>query len=87
MAGMPYAVLKRAEEVLHQLESARATSETKPQIKKKEESYQLSFINLDDPLLLEVKEQIIDTDIDRLTPVEALMKLNEIKNLLVKNKK
>jgi len=87
MAGMPYSVLKRAEEVLHQLESARATSETKPVIEKKEAGYQLSFINLDDPLLLEVKEQIIDTDIDRLTPVEALMKLNEIKNLLVKKKK
>jgi len=79
--------LKRAEEVLHQLESARATSQAKPAIQKKEEGYQLSFINLDDPLLLEVKEQIIDTDIDRLTPVEALMKLNDIKNLLVKKKK
>jgi DNA mismatch repair protein MutS len=86
MAGMPYSVLKRAEEVLHQLESARATSETKLKIEKKEVGYQLSFINLDDPLLLEVKEQIIDTDVDRLTPVEALMKLNDIKNLLVKKK-
>jgi DNA mismatch repair protein MutS len=87
MAGMPYIVLKRAEEVLHQLESARATSETKPKIEKKEEGYQLSFINLDDPLLLDIKEQIIDTDVDRLTPVEALMKLNDIKNLLVKKKR
>jgi DNA mismatch repair protein MutS len=87
MAGMPYAVLKRAEEVLHQLESARATSESKTKIEKKEEGYQLSFINLDDPLLLDIKEQIIDTDVDRLTPVEALMKLNDIKNLLVKKKK
>ena len=87
MAGMPYAVLKRAEEVLHQLESARATSDAKPKIEKKDPGYQLSFINLDDPLLLDVKEQIIDTDIDRLTPVEALMKLNDIKNLLVRKKK
>jgi len=87
MAGIPYAVLKRAEEVLHQLESTRTTSDSKSKIEKKEEGYQLSFINLDDPLLLEVKEQIIDTDIDRLTPVEALMKLNEIKSLLVKKKK
>jgi DNA mismatch repair protein MutS len=87
MAGMPYLVLKRAEEVLHQLESARATSDAKPVIEKKEAGYQLSFINLDDPLLLDVKEQIIDTDIDRLTAVEALMKLNEIKSLLVKKKK
>jgi len=73
--------------VLHQLESARTTSDTKPVIEKKEAGYQLSFINLDDPLLLEVKEQIIDTDVDRLTPVEALLKLNDIKNLLVKKKK
>jgi len=87
MAGMPYTVLKRAEEVLHQLESARATSDSKPVIEKKDNSYQLSFINLDDPLLLDIKEQIIDTDVDRLTPVEALMKLNDIKNLLVKKKK
>jgi DNA mismatch repair protein MutS len=87
MAGMPYTVLKRAEEVLHQLENARATSETKPKIEKKEPGYQLSFINLDDPLLLDIKEQIMDTDVDRLTPVEALMKLNEIKSLLVKKKK
>jgi DNA mismatch repair protein MutS len=87
MAGMPYSVLKRAEEVLHQLEKTRATSEAKPKIEKKEPGYQLSFINLDDPILLDIKEQIMDTDIDRLTPVEALMKLNEIKNLLVKKKK
>jgi DNA mismatch repair protein MutS len=86
MAGMPYSVLKRAEEVLHQLESARATSDTKPKIEKKDEGYQLSFINLDDPLLLDIKEQIMDTDVDRLTPVEALMKLNDIKSLLVKKK-
>jgi DNA mismatch repair protein MutS len=87
MAGMPYAVLKRAEEVLHQLEKTRATSETKPVIKQKEAGYQLSFINLDDPILLDIKDQIMDTDVDRLTPVEALMKLNDIKNLLVKKKK
>ncbi|MCL2291128.1 MAG: DNA mismatch repair protein MutS [Bacteroidetes bacterium] len=87
MAGMPYAVLKRAEEVLHQLESARATSDSKPVIEKKDAGYQLSFINLDDPLLLDIKEQIIDIDVDRLTPVEALMKLNDIKNLLVKKKR
>ena len=87
MAGMPYTVLKRAEEVLHQLESTRATSDKKPAIEKNETGYQLSFINLDDPLLLDIKEQIMDTDVDRLTPVEALMKLNDIKSLLVKKKK
>ena len=47
---------------------------------------QLSFFNLDDPLLEELKSDILQTDIDRLTPVEALMKLNEIKRMLTKNK-
>jgi DNA mismatch repair protein MutS len=45
---------------------------------------QLSFFNLDDPLLSDLKEEIIHTDIDTLTPIEALMKLNEIKRMLVK---
>ena len=47
---------------------------------------QLSFFNLDDPLLEELKIDILDTDIDRLTPMEALMKLNEIKRKLSKKK-
>ena len=47
----------------------------------------MSFIALDDPLLLDVKNQIVDLDINSLTPVEALMKLNDIKNLLIKEKK
>jgi len=48
--------------------------------------YQLSFIQLDDPLLHQIKDDILSTDIDTLTPVEALMKLNEIKRLLTGNK-
>ena len=47
---------------------------------------QLSFFNIDDPLLEEIKDEILHTDIDRLTPVEALMKLNEIKRMLLKKK-
>jgi DNA mismatch repair protein MutS len=82
MAGMPYGVLKRAEEVLQKLESTRDTGKNKPKIVKKETGFQLSFINLDDPILLDIKDQIMDTDIDRLTPVEALLKLNDIKKLL-----
>lgn len=85
MAGMPHAVLKRADEVLEQLERQRTTN-AEP-IKKKEPGYQLSFIALDDPLLLDIKDEIVDLDINALTPVEALMKLNEIKNLLTKKKK
>ncbi len=82
MAGMPPAVLRRAEEILKQLEESRARREEKGEEvhieKPKDDSYQLSFINLDDPLLLEVKETIVGLDINSLTPVEALMKLNEI---------
>lgn len=86
MAGMPQAVLHRAEEVLKQLEASRSGNDP-IKVEKKEPGYQLSFIALDDPLLLDVKEQIVDLDINSLTPVEALMKLNDIKNLLVKKKK
>lgn len=84
MAGMPTWVLKRAEEILKQLENNRANEAETP--KKQNSGYQLSFIALDDPLLLDVKEKIIGLDINSLTPVEALMKLNEIQNLLTKKK-
>ncbi|MDL2313005.1 DNA mismatch repair protein MutS [Bacteroidales bacterium OttesenSCG-928-B11] len=88
MAGMPSTVLRRADEILKQLEK-RSTTESgeKKKIKKKEPGYQLSFIALDDPLLLDIKEQIVDLDINSLTPVEALMKLNDIKSLLMPKKK
>lgn len=91
MAGMPPAVLRRAEEILKQLEESRARREEKGEEvhieKPKDDNYQLSFINLDDPLLLEVKETIVGLDINSLTPVEALMKLNEIQGLLMGKKK
>lgn len=88
MAGMPASVLNRAEDVLHQLESQHGNKDKKtPKIKKKETGYQLSFIALDDPLLLDIKEQIVGLDINSLTPVEALNKLNDIQNLLTKKKK
>ena len=87
MAGMPFQVLHRAEEVLHTLESTRTGHDKKmTKVEKKEPGYQLSFIALDDPLLLDIKDQIIDIDINTLTPVEALMKLNDIKSLLTKKK-
>lgn len=87
MAGMPTKVLKRAEEVLKQLEKNRDDSNKgKPTIEKSSPGYQLSFINLDDPLLLEVKDIIVGLNINGLTPVEALMKLNEIQQLLTGKK-
>ena len=89
MAGMPQQVLNRANQMLRQLESLR----DKSSLGKKNdtgsksapmEGYQLSFIQLEDPLLLQIKEDILNTDINTLTPVEALMKLNEIKKLINK---
>ncbi len=82
MAGMPASVLRRAQEILQQLENNRSN---KTEIKSNpSDGYQLSFIALDDPLLLDVKDIITDLDINSLTPVEALMKLNDIQKLLTK---
>lgn len=87
MAGMPASVLSRANEVLKQLEENHENKVEKHITKKAAPGYQLSFIQLDDPLLLDIKNIIVDLDINSLTPVEALMKLNEIKGMLVRKKK
>ncbi len=90
MAGMPKQVLKRSEQILKQLEKSHSNQELSAGIKnvsKKaadDANYQLSFIQLDDPLLQQIKEDILAIEIDTLTPVEALLKLNEIKSLLKK---
>lgn len=87
MAGMPEKVLARANEILKQLEQSRSGQEEHKSIEKHTDGYQLSFINLDDPLLLEVKDLIVGLNINALTPVDALNKLNEIQQLLTgKNK-
>ncbi|MFD2516380.1 DNA mismatch repair protein MutS [Salinimicrobium flavum] len=87
MAGMPQQVLHRANKILKKLEKSHGMQENGNILKKSaEEEMQLSFFNLDDPILEELKEEILHIDIDTLTPVEALMKLNEIKRMLgVKN--
>ncbi len=85
MAGMPSSVLRRADDLLKQLERSHSGEKLsyRPDSKKQAEGdFQLSFIQLDDPLLLQIKEDILNTDINTLTPVEALMRLNEIKRLL-----
>ena len=88
MAGMPQSVVKKAQKMLKQLEKTNHNEEISDTLKQsQEEEIQLSFFNLDDPLLEEVKNEIIDTDINTLTPVEALMKLNEIKRMLIGSKK
>lgn len=87
MAGMPRKVLERAKEVLIQLEKSHSGSElmndaAKRTVIKKEEDLQLSFFQLDDPVLENIREELIKVDINTLTPVEALMKLNEIKKMI-----
>ena len=86
MAGMPESVLTRSKKMLKQLEKSHSVEELTEKVKGLSDEMQLSFFNLDDPLLEDLKSDILDLDIDRLTPVEALMKLNEIKRLLSKNK-
>ena len=83
MAGMPQIVIQKAQKLLKQLEK-RHSSEELSGIKAANDELQLSFFNLDDPLLEDIKEEILSIDINTLTPVEALMKLNEIKRMLVK---
>ncbi|NND11251.1 MAG: DNA mismatch repair protein MutS, partial [Flavobacteriaceae bacterium] len=88
MAGMPQQVIKRANKVLKQLEKSHSGEELSDKVKSLQDNeMQLSFFNLDDPLLERIKEEILTTDIDTLTPVEALMKLNEIKRMLRKQKR
>ena len=82
MAGMPRKVVERAEKLLTLLEKSHTGDQVDKAALKPEEPMQLSFIQLDDPLMVQIKEDILNTNIDTLTPVEALMKLNEIKKLL-----
>ena len=82
MAGMPAQVVSTAESKLKVLEKSHQEDDRKEALKKDSSEIQLSFINLDDPLLEELRDEIIDLDINTLTPVEALMKLNSIKRRL-----
>ena len=92
MAGMPRSVVKRANEILLELESSGrdmtagegATSRISKPVGelKNREGVQMSFFNLDDPVLKQVRDEIANTDIDNLTPIEALNKLNDIKRFI-----
>ncbi|HAH59366.1 MAG: DNA mismatch repair protein MutS [Lentimicrobium sp.] len=90
MAGIPTMVLDRAHELLKVLENSHGSGQLQRQPgrktggKRTSDPYQLSFIQLNDPLLEQIRDDILDTDINTLTPVEALLKLNEIKKLLKK---
>ena len=83
MAGMPQLVISRAQKMLKKLEKNHS-SEVLNGVKAGNEEMQMSFFNLDDPLLEEIKEEIVNLDINAITPVEALMKLNEIKRMLTR---
>jgi DNA mismatch repair protein MutS len=87
MAGMPQQVIQKANKILKKLEKSHSSEEMTDKLQATQNEMQLSFFNLDDPLLEEIKEEILHLDIDTLTPVEALMKLNEIKRMLSKKKK
>ena len=84
LAGMPNMVIHRANKILARLEKNNKNSEVKEVLKQSQhEEMQLSFFQMDDPLLENIREEILATNIDTLTPIEALMKLNEIKRMLL----
>jgi DNA mismatch repair protein MutS len=85
LAGMPKSVLNRAEQVLASLESQNSReSISKPLtgLAESREGYQLSLFQLDDPVLASIRDEIKNVDINNLTPIEALNKLNEIKKII-----
>ncbi len=84
MAGMPQSVVKRADDILLQLEGAtqeKTLGKPMQELAQNREGYQMSFFQLDDPVLSQIRDEISGLDINNLTPVEALNKLNEIKKL------
>lgn len=81
LAGMPKTVVGRAEKILQELEKNRKTSDSETKVDE-EQNMQLSFFQMDDPLLAQIKDEILATDVNQLTPIDALMKLNEIKRIL-----
>ncbi|WP_174269781.1 DNA mismatch repair protein MutS [Capnocytophaga cynodegmi] len=82
MAGMPQFVIQKANKMLKKLESSHASQDTSQKLKSAQKEMQLSFFNMDDPLLEEIKSEILQLDINTLTPVEALMKLNELRRMI-----
>ena len=84
MSGIPTIVVKNASKILKQLEGLRRGAKDNIQKSSKGNDMQMSFFKLDDPILEQIRDDINDLDINSLTPVEALMKLNEIKKILGK---
>ena len=85
MAGMPRSIVKRADEILKQLERENRQEGITPAkggVVQTNGSYQLSFFQLDDPVLSQIRDEIKNLDVNNLTPIEALNKLNEIKKII-----
>lgn len=85
MAGIPPSITKRADAILAQMESSNRKEMIKKPIQdfaEKREGYQMSFFQLDDPILSQVRDEIINLDVNNLTPIDALNKLNEIKKIV-----
>lgn len=85
MAGMPRSIVSRADEILHQLEQHHRSDGSQPQttsLTAPQPGMQLSFFQLEDPVLCQIRDEILTIDVNRLTPIEALNKLNEIKKIL-----
>ena len=83
LAGMPSAIVKRADQVLHQLEESKnAEVSGHIQVGQSQDGMQMSFFQLDDPVLAQVRDEILHLDINNLTPLEALNKLNDIKRIV-----
>ena len=92
MAGMPKSIVSRAGEILKQLEKENRQEGIAPKAASDHatpaaEGYQLSFFQLDDPVLSQVRDEIRDLDVDNLTPIEALNKLNDIKRIITGKKR
>ena len=86
MAGMPKSVVKRSNEILAQLEKdnrkAGPLSKHIGEVAQNREGLQMSFFQLDDPVLIQIRDEIRNVDVNNLTPLEALNKLNEIKKII-----
>lgn len=86
LAGMPKSIVKRSEQILQKLEASNNRGELKGaptvEIADSREGLQLNFFQLDDPVLSQVRDEILGLDVDNLTPLEALNKLNDIKRIV-----
>ena len=87
LAGMPKSIVKRADEILKQLErenrqTGTVTGKTITEGPSSAGGMQLSFFQLDDPVLCQIRDEILNLDVDNLTPIEALNKLNDIKRIV-----